>query len=262
VGFSHQYADKREVVSGQQNTSISTTTITDILDAATKSMPRIVNFINIHNPDTAAATITLYYYDNGTRYIIFKGTWAAGTTATFTSDTGKFVDSTGSVLIGAGTAAAGGATAYRYYRLYITDNNGNVVASSIGRWWLYRDLAATDKINTQALRDDLTHTYDSDPFSGANPPESVAVDDYTDIYEWYVENNDVWPIWISIDLGSGNEEGVLAYKLMAQRVINPGTRQPSSWEFQGSNDNTNWTTLHTASNETAWTPLEFRTYTP
>lgn len=55
------------------------------------------------------------------------------------------------------------------------------------------------------------------------------------------------PYTLVIDLGNGNEEAVIAYDL-----INSYAAQWSmnTWTFEGSNDNSNWTVLHTVTNKT------------
>jgi hypothetical protein len=108
VSYNQWYA--KDILSeGSQNTTISTATITDICDAPLSAMPKEVEMINIYNPDTADHLITLYYYDNGTRYIIWRGTVKSGSTYTQSATgAGMVVDSTGSAQWSTGTATTPG----------------------------------------------------------------------------------------------------------------------------------------------------------
>lgn len=83
-----------------------------------------------------------------------------------------------------------------------------------------------------------------------------AVNNNTGDYEWATAANPSMPCWWKYDfrlpvyvrryaIGSGNNT----------------TYQPKSWQFQGSHDNTNWTTLDTQSNVTSWVSGEYKSYT-
>ena len=66
-------------------------------------------------------------------------------------------------------------------------------------------------------------------------------------------NADSTPVYINYDLGSGNGIAASRYFLkMADSASNSGNQDPYAWTFDGSNDNSSWTTLDT---ETAvnWT---------
>jgi hypothetical protein len=78
-------------VYGNENTTISTTSVTDISSVAPSSIPKLVTMINVYNQDTIDHTIALYYYDNGTRYIIWKGIIKSGSTLTQSGTGGGMV---------------------------------------------------------------------------------------------------------------------------------------------------------------------------
>ncbi len=56
--------------------------------------------------------------------------------------------------------------------------------------------------------------------------------------------------WIKIDLGTGVANTIVAYSFSCTDV----NRAPKSWTFEGSNDNSSWTTLDTRTNITGWLP--------
>lgn len=66
--------------------------------------------------------------------------------------------------------------------------------------------------------------------------------------------------WVSYDFGYGNQKVVTSYKLGSNNDNAWMNRHPSAWTFQGSNDNSSWTTLDTKSSQPAWSISEERTY--
>jgi len=68
------------------------------------------------------------------------------------------------------------------------------------------------------------------------------------------------PQWITFDFGSGNSKTITKYVLKS-RLDRGMEMQPKSWQLQGSNDNSAWTTLHSLSNQPVWSNAEVRTYT-
>jgi hypothetical protein len=78
----------------------------------------------------------------------------------------------------------------------------------------------------------------------------------TGVTYWYSLNS---ADWMQIDLGDTPRGYVVEnYKILS----NAGGHAPKNWTFKGSNDNTNWTTLDTQTNQTGWATVpEWRTYT-
>jgi hypothetical protein len=66
--------------------------------------------------------------------------------------------------------------------------------------------------------------------------------------------------WLKIDFGSGNATAVDGYTVSVCTTGGYGTACPKNWTFQGSNNDTDWTTLDTRANQTAWSDLEMRAY--
>lgn len=60
---------------------------------------------------------------------------------------------------------------------------------------------------------------------------------------------DYMPYTLKIDLGEENKQAVVAYQLINN--IYPQWSM-KTWTFEGSNDNSNWTVLHTVTNKTTW----------
>ena len=71
-----------------------------------------------------------------------------------------------------------------------------------------------------------------------------------------------YPHWIGYDFRAGSEKKITQYSIRANK--DQKTNAPSSWYFEASNDNLNWTILDTQTNQTNWnaalTPPEIRYY--
>lgn len=68
--------------------------------------------------------------------------------------------------------------------------------------------------------------------------------------------------WVSYDFGSGNAKVIPYYSMTAIGPAEPNPSiAPQSWTFQGSNDNSTWTTLDTETSVPAWANSEKRVYT-
>jgi len=67
------------------------------------------------------------------------------------------------------------------------------------------------------------------------------------------------PAWIGYDFGIGNKKTIQKYTIVT--ADENSFYSPKSWEFQGSNDGTNWETIHSVTNEPEWSDGEKREYT-
>lgn len=65
--------------------------------------------------------------------------------------------------------------------------------------------------------------------------------------------------WLKYDFGDNNAIQINSYSLQANSVPEPN-RMPKNWTFKGSNDNSNWDTLDTRTNESSWGDEETRNY--
>lgn len=91
---------------GRTVINTNNTTDVNIVAAPAASTQRVVDLINIYNRDTVAATITVKFDANGTEYILWKGSLAAGESVQYVeglgwqrlSDTGKPQVDNGSVV--------------------------------------------------------------------------------------------------------------------------------------------------------------------
>ena len=102
------WSDKTSTAYDGGSTLLNTNGVTavDIVAAPAASTIRDIDFVGVQNADTAAATITIRYNDNGTTYTLFKVLLAVGDQLTYTHGQGwKFLDSAGNVKTIAGAVA-------------------------------------------------------------------------------------------------------------------------------------------------------------
>ena len=74
--------------------------------------------------------------------------------------------------------------------------------------------------------------------------------------EWLVVS--VTAGWLKVDLGAGAAKAISAYTVSRGYYAD---RAPKDWTLQGSNNDTDWTTVNTQTAQTAWGADEMRTYT-
>lgn len=79
---------------------------------------------------------------------------------------------------------------------------------------------------------------------------------------WFTQNT-VTTGWVRYDFGAGNEKAITHYSIVgiATDASSDAAVAAKNWNFEGSNDGTNWTTLHSVTNAPAWGQGEKRYYT-
>jgi len=137
-------------------------------------------------------------------------------------------------------------TAYRYFRLHITANNGSNPYTAIYDFHLYSDTAgipAQSTALTQMSPTDLTSNTSHSPFvtSGHN--------EYYPAWEAFSTAPGEWlstqlPAWLQIDLGTAKTLGRYLVFMNTE-----GTRSAKDWTMLGSNDGSTWDVLDTRSGE-------------
>lgn len=84
---------------GRTVVTTNNTTDVDVVGAPAGSTQRVVDFISVHNADTATATVTVKFDANGTEYILWIGQLAPSERMVFTEKTGwSTLSSTGNTL--------------------------------------------------------------------------------------------------------------------------------------------------------------------
>jgi len=140
---------------------------------------------------------------------------------------------------------------YRYYRIFVADNDPSVrsAIASIEMMEGIYELECGDQLLTS----------DANVFSSAIWPggdAENAIDSNLANY-WYSNIDD--PHWWGYDFGSGNEKRIRKYVFTVGGTSGIETVSVHTWDFQGSNDGVNYTTLHSQSG-IFWSAYQKREY--
>lgn len=204
-----------------------------------------------------------------------------------TSVTTSQVDETTDIALSWDKNAATNITGYRVYVGTTLHNTGGLIAQPAGATVTYTVtgltvgtsyniyVATVDDGNQESPRVPKYVTI-ADPVVHANmtsntapAPYIVSASNESGGLAWKALDGDpsgFWgtdypvttmPAWWKVDLGTART--VRRYALSAR---NDAYYQdsPKDWEFQGSNDNTSWTTLHSTTGQTGWTSGQTRTF--
>jgi len=103
-------------------------TAVDLVGSPASSTQRIVDYISVYNADTAAATVTIQFNDNGTLYSLYVVSLSAGEKLEYQEGTGfQILSTTGSVRI-ANNSSLNTSTAVSTFVLKATDQSSTVTA--------------------------------------------------------------------------------------------------------------------------------------
>jgi hypothetical protein len=86
-----------------------------------------------------------------------------------------------------------------------------------------------------------------------------AFDDVAAVDHRWISNT-LNAAYLGYDFGAGNAKVITYYSITAYPSGDASGGAPKDWTFEGSNDNSTWTVLHTQTAAAAWTADEKRTY--
>jgi hypothetical protein len=152
---------------------------------------------------------------------------------------------------------AGGEVSARYWRVYITDNNGDSftglekieMRESVGGPNVCSGLAGS------------AYTASSSPGSVQNAFDDISGNPPGD--DWYTSTPGALPAWVRVDFGSGNSKAISQVLL---RSRNSGTsdwggdQAPKDFAIQYSDNDVSYTPLFSVTNSTGWGSGESRIF--
>lgn len=141
---------------------------------------------------------------------------------------------------------------FRYFRIYISDNNGSAYVS-------IEELDVYEGVTDVA--DGITEGNTAASSTDSGSSRSNAFDgNYTNGTAVWANNGDGVPAWLSFDTGASRSP--TSYAITCQNHGVGPDRAPQDFTFQGSNDGLTgpWTDIDTRTGETAWSPGETRTF--
>ena len=152
-------------------------------------------------------------------------------------------------------ASTGGVTAYRYFQINISDNNGDAFTAIAELEWMVGATAyPTSNMTSNTAPSPLV----------ASATAETAGDE-----AWHAFNgsaaNPGWQMnltsgYLRIDLGAGNEIIATSAKVTAT-VVADTARNVKDFTLEGSNDASSWDVLGSPGSQTAWGDNEIREFT-
>lgn len=222
------YSDKTTTTynGGTQLQNTNNTTQVDICSAPAASTIRDIDYVNIRNRDTAAATVTVIFDDNSTDYELQKAVLAVGDQLVYTHGSGwQVLDSTGALKTTSGGSSVTAATqaeqeAGSSTSVYTSPGRQQYHPSAVKAWVNFDGTAGTisprASYNVSSITDNGTGDYTMNlttSFSSAN-------------YSWAGNGGDQ-----SVTLGtlmvSDTTPTASAFRFLT--VSNTGTGQDSAW---------------------------------
>ena len=152
-------------------------------------------------------------------------------------------------------AAAGGGTAYRYFRLNISDNNGDPY-TAVAELEIMVDVTSYPTSNMTSDSAPSPLVASASAFTAGDNPYK-AFDGSPSNPTWQMNAASGW---VKVDLGSGNEIVATSAKVTGPNSAN-AARAPKDFTIEGSNDDSDWDVLATTTSETSWGNNEVRTFT-
>ncbi|RAJ10690.1 putative secreted protein (Por secretion system target) [Chitinophaga skermanii] len=125
-------------------------------------------------------------------------------------------------------------TAYQYYRLQMSNNSGTIL--QLAEWEIFT--AGSSSIVDIT---DYSGGTTSDQYNVTGAEGNAKLIDNSIFSKYLTFNATTW-----VQFQAANSAVVTSYAITSAN--DAPTRDPKNWTFQGSNDGTNWTTLHTVTN--------------
>jgi hypothetical protein len=152
-----------------------------------------------------------------------------------------------------------GTTAYRYFKLNVTANNGDTYLQC-GELYLYEPAYALDFAPHNMTSNSAPSPYEASASTNHAllPPYKAFDNNLSTLGYWATTGTDVG--WLKIDLGETGGKALGSYGIQTN-VIPENTRAPKDWTMQGSHNDSAWTTLDTVTDEIDWGIGETRFFT-
>ena len=146
------------------------------------------------------------------------------------------------IMVAAATGAP--AASYRYWRIFILNNNGDVNYISLNEIELRGSVGGAD------LTSPTTPVAASTQYNGTYDPK-YTVDNFLGVSPWWVSvQAAITNQWLLYDLGTA--KAVAQVAMCFNDPAAPG-RSPKDLRIEGSNDGTTFTTVKTFLGNTSWT---------
>ena len=145
------------------------------------------------------------------------------------------------IMVAAATGAP--AASYRYWRIFILNNNGN------GSYLALNEVDLRGSVDGADLTSTATPVTASTQHSGAYAPEYTVDNSLSTTPLWVSTPSAITNQWLRYDLGTPT---AIAQVAMCHNDTSRSGRSPKDLRIEGSNDGTNFTTVKTFLGNTSW----------
>lgn len=134
---------------------------------------------------------------------------------------------------------------YRFFRIYITNNNGDSYTA------LQELELSTSGGGSDFTSPGMTVSASSN-FDAGSVGSRVIDNAFTNIIKGaWVSSGGSFPQWVAVD--TAGSYGAVELRLFCQNYAGGPARAPKDFLVEGSNDGSSWTTIKTVTGETGWT---------
>lgn len=154
-------------------------------------------------------------------------------------------------------------TAYRYFRLSITANNGDATYTQVAELYLYvappvgqTDFAPHNLTGSPQAGYTVTA---SSTFGTASPWKVFDGSNLGVTTQWIGTGNGV--DWLQFDTGTTGSWLLDSYTVVVNDQASEVTRAPKDWTIEGSNNGSSWTVVDTVASSTGWQKGMAKTFT-
>lgn len=168
-------------------------------------------------------------------------------------------------------SGGGGSSAYRWYRILVTANNGNANYLAICEVEFRATHGGADLTTPAAAAGGASSASDSETGGFWNGDSHKCAFDDIVIYGGTLATRAQWlsnstppsvgsPKWLKYDFGAATEVTQMRMTAAHSTDSNPSTTAPKDFKVQGSNDDSAWVDLIAPAAQTGWGPGEFRDF--
>ena len=148
------------------------------------------------------------------------------------------------IMVAAATGAP--AASYRYWRIFILNNNGD------GNYLALNEVELRGSVGGADITTPATPVTASTQYNGTYGPECTVDNSLSPTPLWISTPLGVTNQWLRYDLGTPTAIAQVAMCYNAASIAGAGT-SPKDLRIEGSNDGTNFTTVKAFPGNTSWT---------
>jgi hypothetical protein len=151
--------------------------------------------------------------------------------------------------------------AHRYWRMVFRETgNGTTGFLGLAEVELFEDYFGANIAPLATVTTDCTTLSNQGPTKAKDAGASVGSATWLGSLTDMVFGASTWVNkYLKFDFGSGNDKEITVHRVIGSALA-ATLDQPKKWDWQYSDDDTNWTTVETIDGQTGWDDFEIRTF--